>query len=486
MNTIDIGTGRWVCWDWELIETSENVRLDMHKPVRKNVALKCDAPWETVGCGYPSLIKVGDTYRVYYRAKARKSGSEETHVCFCMAESKDGKSFSKPNLCQFDFGGSKENNIVFWEDRLLDNFAVIYDDNPDCPPDAKIKAMSQLSDHKGFHYKLGYYKSADGIHFDYVGEMPVKGTFDSHNLVMWNPKTRKYHLYLRNFHMEDGTDRDWSKPGAINALRDVRLSVSEDFIHWSEPEKIQYQENTPDYDMYTNQISRYPRADIFIGMPTRYCDRKAETVNYKYLPQWDGTMMKNRLTYLENDDRTGTAFTDCVLMTSRDGMHFNRTDEGFLSPGPENGYNWIYGDCYVTGICETAGDWPGEPNELSFYTFDGCGTRINDLLRYTVRMDGFYSWRGNFGGGEILTKPMTFTGEKMSVNFSTSALGALRIRFCDLDGNDLEGYDSGTLFGDSIDRPVEFEKPLSELSGKPVRLKLQLWDCDLYSFCFES
>ena len=75
MNTIDIGAGRWVCWDWELIETSENARLDMHKPVRKNVALKCDAPWETVGCGYPSLIKVGDTYRVYSRAKARNSGS---------------------------------------------------------------------------------------------------------------------------------------------------------------------------------------------------------------------------------------------------------------------------------------------------------------------------------------------------------------------------------------------------------------------------
>ena len=101
-------------------------------------------------------------------------------------------------------------------------------------------------------------------------------------------------------------------------------------------------------------------------------------------------------------------------------------------------------------------------------------------------MDGFYSWRADFAGGEILTKPMTFAGEKLSVNFATSAMGALRIRFCDLDGNDLEGYDSGTLFGDSIDRPVEFEKSLADLSGKPVRMKLNLWDCDLYSFCFEE
>jgi hypothetical protein len=42
------------------------------------------------------------------------------------------------------------------------------------------------------------------------------------------------------------------------------------------------------------------------------------------------------------------------------------------------------------------------------------------------------------------------------------------------------------MFGNSVDRPVEFEKPLADLSGKAVRMKLNLWDCDLYSFCFEE
>ena len=101
-----------------------------------------------------------------------------------------------------------------------------------------------------------------------------------------------------------------------------------------------------------------------------------------------------------------------------------------------------------------------------------------------MRLDGFYSWRADFAGGEILTKPLIFDGSSLSLNFATSAMSALRIRFCDLDGNDLGGYDSGTLFGNSVDRPVEFEKPLADLAGKPVRMKLELWDCDLYSFCF--
>ena len=487
MKTIDIGAGRWVCWDWELIENSENVRLSMHKPVRKNIVMTCDAPWEGEHCGYMGVIKAGDTYRLYYRGAGKNPDGVTGHSHFCMAESKDGKTFTKPNICQFDFLGSKENNIIFWEDRELDNFAVVYDTNPDCPADAKFKAMSQLFDPVKKTAKLGYYKSANGIHFEFVGVVPVPGAFDSYNVVMWNPDTKRYHLYLRNFHLPDGTDWDWNKPGYEQAVRDIRLSVSEDFIHWSEPKQICYQENTREYQLYTNQVSKYPRADIFIGMPTRYCDRKAEAVNYKYLPQWDGTMLNNRLTYLENGDRTGTALTDCILMTSRDGLYFNRTDESFLAPGPENGSNWVYGEGYVShGLVETTSDWTGEPNELSFYTMIGYRTRPTDVVRYAVRMDGFYSWRADFAGGEIMSKPMTFEGGALTVNFATSVMGALRIRFCDLDGNDLEGYDSGTLFGDSIDRPVEFEKNLKDLAGKPVRMKFELWDCNLYSFCFQE
>ena len=479
--------GRWVCWDWALIEKSENVRLSMHKPVRKNIVMTCDEPWEGEHCGYMGIMKAGDTYRLYYRGAGKNPDGVTDHSLFCMAESKNGKTFTKPELCEFEFLGSRKNNIFYNEDRVLDNFAVVYDTNPDCPADAKFKAMSQHFDPVKQIAKLGYYKSADGIHFEFVGFVPVPGAFDSYNVVMWNPDTKQYHLYLRNFHLPDGTDWDWNKPGFEQAVRDIRLSVSQDFVHWSEPKQIQYQEGAREYQLYTNQVSKYPRADIFIGMPVRYCDRKAESWNYKHLPQWDGTMLNNRLTYLETGDRTGTALTECILMTSRDGVHFNRTDEAFLEPGVQNGSNWVYGEGYVShGLVETTADWPGEPNELSFYAMVGYRTRPTDVVRYAVRLDGFFSWRADFAGGKILTKPLAFTGSNLSINFATSAMGALRIRFCDLEGNDLEGYDSGTMFGNSVDRPVEFEKPLADLSGKAVRMKLNLWDCDLYSFCFEE
>jgi hypothetical protein len=40
------------------------------------------------------------------------------------------------------------------------------------------------------------------------------------------------------------------------------------------------------------------------------------------------------------------------------------------------------------------------------------------------------------------------------------------------------------MFGDSVDRPVEFEKPLSDICGKTVRLKIKMRDAHLYSFVF--
>jgi hypothetical protein len=85
----------------------------------------------------------------------------------------------------------------------------------------------------------------------------------------------------------------------------------------------------------------------------------------------------------------------------------------------------------------------------------------------------------------VVTKPFKFDGNKLSANFRTSAFGSLRIKICDENGKAIEGYDSRNLFGDSVDRPVDFEKDLSALSGKTVRLEIFLSDCDLYSFIFQ-
>ena len=284
--------------------------------------------------------------------------------------------------------------------------------------------------------------------------------------------------------MEDGSDFDVNNDTLRGqGYRDIRTCESEDMIHWTEPKRLTYDDGEDNLQLYTNGIIKYPRADVFIGLPTRYNDRREDLHNCKYLPNPDGV----RDELMAKELRFGSAVTDCIFMHSKDGYFFRRSQEGFVCPGPENGTNWFYGDCYVSwGIAETKSAYDGEPNELSFYSGVGKGgVGEMKLTRYSIRLDGFYSWNAKRSGGKVLTKPVKFDGTRLSVNFRTSAFGSLRIRICDENGALIEGYDSKNLFGDSVDRPVDFEKELSLLSGKPVCLEISLSDCDLYSFIFE-
>ncbi|MBR3961154.1 MAG: hypothetical protein IKK13_02945, partial [Clostridia bacterium] len=72
----------------------------------------------------------------------------------------------------------------------------------------------------------------------------------------------------------------------------------------------------------------------------------------------------------------------------------------------------------------------------------------------------------------------------LEINFASSAFGDVTVTVCDEAGNELEGYKSIKIFGDSVKRIVEFEKELKDLENKPIRLKFNLRDCDLYSFKF--
>ena len=59
---------RYLCWDEDLVEKSENMQLLSHKPERKNIALRCDDPWEGIHNGYGGLVKVGDTVHISGRS----------------------------------------------------------------------------------------------------------------------------------------------------------------------------------------------------------------------------------------------------------------------------------------------------------------------------------------------------------------------------------------------------------------------------------
>ena len=139
------GTRRELFVDRFLIaKLTGDAKQHLHRPVAKEVVLTTDAPWEGNTCAYYTIFRDGTKFRMYYRGshydtKTKKAAHPEVT---CYAESKDGIRWTKPKLGLFEFNGSKENNIV-WRGVGTHCFVAFKDGNPDCPPEARYKAIAR-------------------------------------------------------------------------------------------------------------------------------------------------------------------------------------------------------------------------------------------------------------------------------------------------------------------------------------------------------
>lgn len=182
--------------------------------------------------------------------------------------------------------------------------------------------------------------------------------------------------------------------------------------------------------------------------------------------------------------------TETLFMSSRDGLCFNRWGEAFIRPGPRR-ERWIYAATFPQyGLLVTKSPFPNAPAELSLYVNDGGGWSqrgtASRFRRYTLRTDGFVSINAPLSGGTVITKPLTFKGDSLTMNYATSAAGSLRVELLDIDGRTIPGHElTEDIYGDEIDGTIAWSgKSVSALAGEPVRLRIELRDTDLYALKF--
>ena len=487
---IDAGSQLQVLWDDHVVDAEKTTASRIvHQPEYVGVAMTHEKPWEGDGSDYHCIVpdrdERGDFLRMYYNGVAIGCGWKDVKTRFsadgvriCYAESRDGGlTWVKPNLGLVEFRGSKDNNCILDGKSFgkpWDNFMVLKDENPSCPPNERYKGVGS---HGG---GLWCFLSSDGIHFRKGWQLAVTGAFDSLNVAIWDKTRGEYHLYFRGFHKVTG-DRNGD-----NNVRDVRHSVSKDFKTWSEPKFLDFGEGAEDYALYTNVIQPYFREpSIFVGFPSRYVERKAWTPNYDRLSSPEKRTW--RMDYSHGGHpRYGLTITDCIFIFSRDGQRFYREDEAFMRPGPENPGNWVYGDGYPAyQLIKTPAPFGGD-DEVSIFTYDQHWSGLaENLIRWRLRQDGFISRRGTYAGQKVVTKPLVFTGTEMLVNFSTSARGRMFVTLRDESGRSLKSIE---LFGDKVDRVVDFAEggKVADFAGKPVVAEFELFDADLYSFRFKD
>ncbi len=451
---IALGSNRELFVDSHLVGSMNNTALRLHPPVTRETVLHYDRPWEGAFCGYNTIIHDGERYLLYYRGLPVAAADGSENEVTCVALSVDGVHFAKPNLGLHRVHDTLENNVIIANDAPFShNFAPFLDTNPEALPAQRFKAVAGTST-TGLHA----FVSPDGIHWEHLREAPILtgGAYDSHNLVFWSPAEQCYLCYFRIF---------------VDGVRSVSRTTSTDFLNWAETTPMTFGD-TPREHLYTNQTQPYVRAPhIYVATPARFMPGR------KVIPDAMAGRMGAHSGYVGD-------CSDTVFMTSRGGTAYDRTFmEGFVRPGfgLENWTSRTNYTCY--GIIPTG------PATMSFYIQRNYAQPSQYLQRLELRLDGFTSVHAGYDGGEFITRPFTFTGKELEINFATSAAGSLWAELQQPDGTPIPGFtkdECDEIIGDQVDRTVTWNgaADVSALSGAPVRLRFVMKDADLFAIRF--
>ncbi|WP_417732428.1 hypothetical protein [Rosistilla oblonga] len=448
---------RWELFvDEYLIDSKQNVELKLHEPVRREIVLTTDKPWEGPTSAYFSVVQDGEKVRLYYRGSDGGPDHSESQFT-CVAESEDGIHFTRPKLGLIEAGGTKENNVI-WRGVESHNFAPFLDANPSAKPDARFKALGgvkmpgknwQYGDTPGGLYAFA---SADGIHWRKLQKEPVitKGAFDSQNLAFWDAARNRYACFSRIFSVED-------------QLRAIQSSHSQDFLKWSTGVPHRYAEDAPKEHFYTSATIPCPTAPhLFLSFPKRFQPARRKIPEHSV-----------------------KGVSDTIFMSSRDGVHWDRPFlQAWARPGLDP-KNWTDRSNMVA-----YGIYDGGDGEWSLYISEHYRHADHRIRRLTVRQQGFAS--AHVGGGEhgeFTTHPIQFDGDSLQLNYASSAAGSIQIEIQDEKGQPIPGFtmqEMPELFGDELAATATWNSgsDLSALRGKTIRLRVKMIDADLYALRF--
>ncbi len=464
----EIGSRLELFVDDYLLDKMEDVSLRLHQP-------SMTMPEAPLVGHYPTVIKDGDLFRAYYRyTNPAYQGERYTGrpgqvkrdydaELIGYLESTDGINWQRPDLGLFKDKGPAYANAVLTEPPFCHNFCPFLDTNPAARREERYKALAGVSGKEcGVPGGLYAFTSADGINWQRKNEPVIVYNpqlhgpylaFDSQNLAFWSEAENRYLAFFRHW-----------QTGQASPLRTIGRASSVDFSNWVDESALFITPNAAGEELYTSQVQPYFRAPhIYLAFPTR--------------------LTPGRISGGAVKDAQGRTYnrgsTDIMFMTARAGNnHFDRLfQNAFIRPE-------LAPDSFSNKVNYTALNvQPTSPTQMSIYHQQG--------YRYVLRTDGFASVHAGARVGEMLTKPLVFFGNELVLNLSTAIIGGVQVELQTGQGEAIPGFSAAecnTIFANSIAHVVSWNKgsDVSDLAGKPVRIRFIMQDCDLYSLQFRQ
>lgn len=376
----------------------------------------------------------------------------------CYAVSDDGIHWERPALNLLDPGPYPANAFLrsAHPDGLIDDLTVI-EDPEDGEWPLKMLYYDMLS-----AYKVGGIfaaRSRDGIHWENLSPDRVLAWGDRFNAFPRRLNGR-FTVYGR------------ARRGASAKGRTVWRAESEDLLHWSEPELVLTRdaEDPPDREIYS--LVPFPYGDLTLGGIERM-EMSPDTL-------------------------------DTELAWSRDGgrtWRRPRTRPAFLERGAPGAFD-------DTWINLSANAPIRRDNMLWFYYSGRSGAHYSPfplnrggIGLALLRADGFVSLRAGSREGWVLTEPMVWPGGDLMLNADTRrdlqshpgfAQGKIDVEALDPEGQAIEGFGRADVLsytGNSVQEKTggatirwKNDRALSQLAGRPLRLRFFLRDAHLYGY----
>ncbi|MBN2292877.1 MAG: hypothetical protein JXM70_10655 [Pirellulales bacterium] len=460
----NLGANKYLFLDDFMIAEKSNVKLVVNPPQRKELVIIADKPWERGGITSYCNVFWDPNYKQYRLYYVPVDLGSDPIFRLALATSKDGIHWQKPNLGAVEWKGSKENNIVI--DGQREGTVII---DPNATPDRRY---AYVSSHPSIKTRL--FTSPDGINWTMQPKMLSDHHSDSQISTFWDDQLKKYVHFFKK-----------STPELMRCTARVEVDKIDDTWPAHDPIVLSRDDlDPPRMDLYTNSAEKYRLAEnAYLAFPTPYYHYNYSSRKYLNAPT------------LAIGGKTNDGTIETQLATSRDGKkwiryrtpyvplyHHEELDLRLTMIFPGIIYHETHIDQYFGGYAFTHGDTQARLRLK--------GRELGGIFRVQQRIDGFISADFDYQGGVLVTEPFVFAGDKLVLNINTSASGEARVGILDAKGNTIAGHvvaDCQFINGDYLGKVVTWDKgsDVSDLAGKPIRLRFEMRGTKLYAFQFK-
>lgn len=451
-------SGRHLLFDDQLIDPKETrgIEKSLTKPYSIERVFRPEREWEALGfIFYSTVIDYEGTVMLYYGCYDAEKGKH-----LCLATSKDGREWERPELGLTEFEGSKENNLFPFE---AVEAGVFFDSS--APRAEQFKMLHNL--HWPDPEMAGVYLSSspDGVQWTQNETRLFPLVPDSQPSALYDPTKGCYHIYQRAW------VSDRKRAISHVAVEEIRkpwpFDESVKPLHVWGPEKVA----TPSYELpvvmqpdeqdagnvhlYTSCVVRYPWASgSYFAFPAAYFHFKGPALEGRALDGNDGTF-------------------DVQMAVSRDGVDWERFREPWVEPDYRNGVG-LQLVSMTTGMIRRGREihqffvgWPYTHNRPVEWDRDPesrpewMAGDLGGIYCATTRVDGFVAREAGNEEGVLTTKELAFEEEmKLLLNIHTSGTGFATVALLDTNGEALPGFDHEDcelIHADEIDFPVRWK-----------------------------